>query len=384
MKMALLFQVIPELFYMDRNTMMPNTANKFFLLSIGFLLLFGMAMLLAASGSVAYNHYEDNLYYLKKQLLNGILPGIVLFIIASTLPYKKLKRFALPFFIVSLILLSLVFMPVIGLSLKGAARWIHLGFFTFQPSEILKICFILYLAVFFESKKDHVTNIAKGLVPFMGFCAIIGAFLASQPDLGTLGVLLCIGVGMFFAAGAKWSHLFFIMVLCLIALLLFVLFFGHALERIKTFLNPEDDSIASSYQISQALLSIKSGGVTGLGFAEAQGVNGSSLPEPMGDSIFAIIAQELGFIGVIIVICCYVFFAGCVLTAAKHAPDMFGSLFSIGVMIWVLSQAFINMSAISGIIPLTGIPLPFISYGGTSLVVLLTACGIVYNIQQSR
>lgn len=363
--------------------MAPNVANRMFLASIGALLLFGMAMLLAASGSLAYNHFGDNLYYLKKQLINGIIPGIIFFLIASRIPYRKLKRFALPFFLFSLFLLALVFAPVIGLSLKGAARWLQFGSFTFQPSEILKLCFIIYLAVFFESKKQHVADIAGGLVPFLGFSAVAGILLASQPDLGTLAVILFMGLGVYFAAGAKWSHILFFVVLCLIALLVLVFIFGHAQERVKAFLNPQVDTINSSYQINQALSAIKSGGMLGLGFGEAQGASGSTLPEPMGDSIFAIIAQELGFVWVVAVIGLFLFFAWCVLSAAKNAPDAFGSLFSIGVMIWVLAQAFINMSAISGVLPLTGIPLPFISYGGTSLVVLLTACGIVYNIQQS-
>lgn len=363
--------------------MAPNAANRMFLVSIGMLLFFGMAMLLAASGVLAYNRFDDNLYYLKKQLINGIIPGIIFFFIASRIPYRKLKRFALPLFLFSLFLLALVFAPVIGLSLKGAARWLQFGSFTFQPSEILKLCFIVYLAAFFESKKQRVTDIAEGLVPFLGFSALAGILLASEPDLGTLGVISFIGLGVYFAAGAKWSHVLFVIVLGLIALLFFVSIFGHALERVKAFLNPQDDVMRSSYQINQALSAIKSGGVFGLGFGEAQGATGSTLPEPMGDSIFAIIAQELGFVGVVVVIGLYLSFAWCVLSAARNAPDVFGSLFCVGVMVWVLVQAFINISAISGILPLTGIPLPFISYGGTSLVVLLTSCGIVYNIQQS-
>lgn len=363
--------------------MSSTVTHKSFLFSIGFLVLFGMAMLLAASGSLAYNHYEDNLYFLKKQLISGIIPGILLFLIASSIPYRILKKFALPLFIISLFTTALVFAPVVGLSLKGAARWVDFGIFTFQPSEILKLFFIIYLAAFFESKKQYVGDVAEGLIPFLGFCGLTGAFLVAQPDLGTLGVILFIGIGIYFAAGAKWSHLFLVGIICLIALLLFIFIFGHALDRVKAFLNPEENAMSSSYQVNQAIQSIKSGGISGLGFAEAQGVSGSTLPEPMGDSIFAIIAQELGFIGVFAVIGLYLFFAWNVLGIAKNAPDIFGSLFAVGVMIWVLIQAFINMSAISGLLPLTGIPLPFISYGGTSLVVLLTACGIVYNIQQS-
>src|SRR3989344_228896 len=278
--------------------MAPNAANRMFLVSIGALMLFGMAMLLAASGSLAYNHFGDNLYYLKKQLINGIIPGIIFFLIASRIPYRTLKRFALPFFLFSLFLLALVFAPVIGLSLKGAARWLQFGSFTFQPSEILKLCFIVYLAAFFESKKQRVTDIIEGFVPFLGFSALAGVFLAAQPDLGTLGVILFTGLGMYFAAGAKWSHVLTAVVLGLIALLILIFMFGHAQERVNAFLNPQEDTMKSSYQINQALSAIKSGGVVGLGFGEAQGAGGSTLPEPMGDSIFAIIAQELGFLGV--------------------------------------------------------------------------------------
>ncbi len=363
---------------------MPSkSVDYLFLFSVAALMLFGLAMLSTASAVIAYNDFEDNYYYLKHQLQNGIVPGILLFIAASNIPYGILKRFALPFFLFALALLLLVFAPVVGVSQNGASRWLAFGSFSFQPSEVLKLAFIIYLAALFDSKKQRITSLAEGFIPFLGLSVLAGFFLVLEPDLGTLGIILGTALAMYFAAGAKMTHLLSAVVLGLVALVIFVFIFGHAWDRIETFLYPQKDTLGSSYQINRALMAIQSGGVFGLGFGKSQQKLSGSLPEPMGDSIFAVIAQELGLVGATSAIGLFLFLGWRGLLIAKHAPDTFGALLATGVIAWILIQAFVNMAAISGLMPLTGIPLPFISYGGTSLAVLLTACGIVYNIQKS-
>ena len=363
--------------------MVPNASNYAFLFPVAALLLFGLAMLSTASAVLSYSDFEDNYYYLKHQLVNGVIPGILLFIAASYFPYRRLKRFALPFFLFAIFLLLLVFAPVIGVSHNGASRWLAFGPFSFQPSEVLKLAFIIYLAALFDSKKQRITSLTEGLIPFLGLSALAGSFLVLEPDLGTLGIILGTALVMYFAAGAKMTHMLGAIALGLVAFAAFIFIFGHAWDRIETFLYPEQDALGSSYQINRALGAIQSGGAFGMGFGGAQQKLGATLPEPMGDSIVAVIALELGLAGIAVILGLFLLLGWHGLSIARHAPDTFGALIATGVVAWILTQAFVNMAAISGMMPLTGIPLPFVSYGGTSLAVLLTACGIVYNIQKT-
>lgn len=352
-------------------------------MAVGGLIFFGLLMLSSASAVLSfYNRGGDDYYYLKQQLINGLIPGLILFFAAGYFPYRKLKKFAVPLMFVSIFLLFLLFAPALGVSIKGATRWLDLGIISFQPSEILKLATIIYLAALFESRKKNSSANGKFL-PFIVISAVIAVLLALQPDLGTLGVILGIALMMYFSAGAKISHILIMILLGLFGLAAVVFISGHGLDRIEVFLNPGSDKLGAGYQVSQAAAVIASGQYLGLGFGASQMKAGLRLPEPMGDSIFAIIAQEIGFAGVITVIALLVALGWYGFKTAKASDDEFGSLLVIGVVVWILIQSFVNIAAISGLLPLTGIPLPFISYGGTSLVILLTGCGIVYNIQKA-
>ena len=358
--------------------------NNFFFLAIGGLIFFGLLMLSSASAVISSNKWGDDYYLLKQQALNGLIPGLILFFAAGYFPYRKLKKFAMPLMLASIFLLALLFVPGLGVSIKGATRWLNLGIISFQPSEILKLAVIVYLAALFESHKKNSSDEAKGkFLPFAVISAVITALLISQPDLGTLGVVLGIAFMMYFAVGAKAMHILAVALLGLAGLAVFIVMSGHGLDRIEVFLNPHSDKLGSGYQISQAMGVIASGGYFGLGFGAFQEKAGSRLPEPMGDSIFAIVAQEMGFAGVLAITALLVTLGWYGLKIAKSSRDEFGALLVTGVIVWILIQSFINIGAISGFLPLTGIPLPFVSYGGTSLAILLTACGIVYNIQKT-
>jgi len=358
--------------------------NNFFFLAIGGLIFFGLLILSSASAVHSSQRWGDDYYFLKQQVFNGLIPGLILFFAAGYFPYRKLKKFALSMMFVSVFLLALLFVPGLGLFIKGATRWLDLGIISFQPSEVLKLAVIVYLAALFESHRRNSSDETKGkFLPFAVISAVITALLISQPDLGTLGVVLGIAFMMYFAAGAKVAHILAAALFGLAGLAAFVVISGHGLDRIEVFLNPHSDKLGSGYQISQAMGVIASGGYLGQGFGAFQAKTGLRLPEPMGDSIFAIVAQELGFAGVLAVIALLVALGWYGFKIAKSVRDEFGTLLVVGVVVWILSQSFINIGAISGFLPLTGIPLPFVSYGGTSLVILLTACGIVYNIQRN-
>jgi cell division protein FtsW len=353
------------------------------LLVILFILL-GFGLLMIASGGVAYSEtrFGDQYFFFKRQFFYGILPGLFVFYIFQKIDYHWWKKIALPFFFVSVLFLILVFIPGLGLKTYGASRWLQLGPFSFQPSEMAKLSLILYLALWLESKgRKSIRDFFEGFLPFLGILGAIGFLIMKQPDMGTLGVLLITAVIIFFASGAKGSHLFSMTAIGTLMLIVLIKISPYRFDRFTAFINPNADPQGIGYHINQALLAIGSGGIFGLGLGHSlQKFN--YLPEPVGDSIFAIIGEETGLLGGVFLITLFVWLAFRGLKIAKNAPDDFGKLCSIGITSWIIVQAFINIAAISGIMPLTGVPLPFISYGGTSLVFLMSAMGILMNISK--
>ena len=337
-------------------------------------------IILASSGIVlSYKIYGDNYYYLKHQMFPGLLLGAVGFFVARKFPHQKLKLLALPLLLATLVLLAAIFMPQIGLSFGGAKRWIQIKGFSFQPSEILKISFVIYLAAWFEKRRDQIKTIIGNLVPFLAVNGVIGLLLLAQPDIGTLGVILLTGLMMFFIAGSKISHFVATILMGISAVLILIKIEPYRLNRLTTFLNPDADPLGISYQINQAIIAIGSGGFWGLGLGQSR-QKYNYLPEPIGDSVFAIISEELGFAGAISILSLFLILAYFGYKISKNASTDFGKLLGFGLTTWIAMQALINTAAISGLIPLTGVPLPFISFGGTSLAITLTSVGIISNI----
>ncbi|MEK7494770.1 MAG: putative peptidoglycan glycosyltransferase FtsW, partial [Patescibacteria group bacterium] len=272
--------------------------------------------------------------------------------------------------------------PGFGTSVYGATRWVALGPISFQPSEVMKLAIILYLAAWLSEKGyEKTADLIEGLVPFLVLMCIVGFLIIKQPDTGTLGLIFLISLSIFFASGAKLSHIFSLFGAGLVFLAILIKMAPYRMQRFLVFINPEHDPQGSGYQITQALLAIGSGGLFGIGLGQSR-QKFNYLPEPVTDSIFAVLGEEFGLIGGLVVICLFLFMAWRGLRIAKGAPDGFGRLLAVGIVSWIVGQAFINIAAISGIVPLTGIPLPFISYGGTSLAVLLAAMGILLNISK--
>lgn len=343
------------------------------------LIILGLAILASSGNVLSYKIYDDTYYHLKHQIFPGLLIGLAGFFIARKLPHQKLKTMALPFILITIALLIAVFFEPFGLSFNGARRWIEIKDFSFQPSEILKISFIIYLAAWFEKRKNDIKSILKVFIPFIIISGIIGILLLAQPDMGTLGVILITAFLMFFTAGSKISHLFTLLLIGIAAVLISAKISPYRLNRLLTFLNPDLDPLGISYQINQAIIAIGSGGFWGLGLGQSLQKH-NYLPEPIGDSIFAIAAEELGFVGALAIILLFLIFTYFGYKISKNASTEFGKLLGFGLTTWIVVQAMINIAAISGIIPLTGIPLPFISFGGTSLAIALTSVGIISNI----
>ncbi len=356
--------------------------DKTLLFTVLALLSFGLVMIASAGVIYSQMRFGDGYYFFKHQLFYGVLPGFAVLYFFQKVDYRFWKKFAVPFFLIAIIFLMFVFVPGIGSRVYGASRWIQLGPFSFQPSEMLKLAIIIYLAAWFESKgTQKIKDVFEGLLPFLGIMGLIGFLIIKQPDMGTLFVIILTSFAIFFVSGAQMKHLFAMGTLGTFALWILIKLEPYRFDRISSFLDPGADPKGIGYQISQALLAVGSGGIFGLGLGHSR-QKFNYLPEPVGDSIFAVIGEELGLVGGAILIVLFITLAMRGFRIAKNAPDTFGRLVATGITTWIVLQAFINIGANIALVPFTGIPLPFISYGGTSIIFLMAAVGILLNISK--
>lgn len=351
------------------------------LITIGILIVFGLIMVSSASVAISQENYHQSYYYLKNQIWRGLLPGAVLGLIAFFIPYRWWKSLALPLFILTVVALVLVFVPGLGVAHGGSRRWLNLGPFSPQPSEFLKLTFVIYLAAWLASKEKAVRNFSESLVPFAILIGLVAILLLMEPDIGSMGVIGFTALSIYFLGGAKLSHLSLIGVGAVTLFWFLTKFFSHASNRFQVFLHPELDPHGIGYQVNQALLALGSGGIFGLGLG--QGLQKFKyLPQPASDSIIAVIGEELGFVGLFCLILFFLAFAWRGFKIARYAPDNFAKLLAGGITSWIIIQVLINIAAICGLLPLTGITLPFISLGGSSLAITLVAMGILLNISK--
>lgn len=348
-----------------------------------FLILgFGLIVLSSASSVVSFDKFQSPYFYSIHQFLFGFLPGLLCFYLASRIDYHIWQRFAALFLIISIGLLLLVFIPGLGFESGGSKRWVHLGSILFQPSEVVKLTFLLYLAAWLTKKGEKsARDLSYHFFPFLILLGTITTLVILQPDMGTMGVIALICSAMYFLAGAPVRNLIAMFGGGIGFFFLLLKAAPYRMERFTIFLNPELDPLGSGYHINQALLAIGSGGLLGRGFGLSR-QKYNYLPEVVGDSIFAIIAEELGFLIAVALIAAFVFFVIRALHIGARAPDQFGFLVGAGIASWFLFQSFINIAAMLSLLPLTGIPLPFISYGGSALIVGMTAVGILVNISK--
>ncbi len=317
------------------------------------------------------------------QTVFGLLLGSIACFVTSKIDYKIYKKFAFPIFIVAIVLTLLVFVPGLGFSHGGAHRWIRISSLSFQPSEFLKIGFIIFLSAWMSSVKDRVQTVKYGILPFVILTFIVGVILLIQPDTDTFIITVVAGAAIYLSSGGRWKHILIMGLIGLMGIAVLAYTRPYVKARINTFINPAADSLGKGYQIQQSLIAIGSGGMFGRGFGQSiQKFN--VLPEPIGDSIFAVAAEEFGFVGASSIIFIFIFFCVRGLKIASRVPDSFGRLMVIGIVIMIGTQAFVNIGAMVGVLPLSGITLPFISHGGTALFMTLAEVGIVLNISKTR
>ncbi len=355
--------------------------DRLFAILSGALVIAGFFMLSSASLGSSVARFQTPYYFLMHQIVMGLIPGVFLFLITSHIDYHRWRVFALPLLLASLVLVSLVFVPGLGLSHGGARRWLDLGPVSFQPSELLKFAYIAYLAAWFEGKAKQLNSFMLGVLPFLFMNLFVGFFIIKQPDMGTLMVLLIAAAGLWVISGTSLRNVSILICIAVVLLGIVAIVEPYRLNRIKVFLDPTHDLQGSGYQVRQALIAVGSGGVWGKGFALSD-QKYNYLPEPIGDSIFAVIAEEVGFIGATSIVLLFILFYLRGAAIVRKAPDQFGYFLGMGILFLIIAQVLINISAIIGLIPLTGIPLSFVSYGGSALMVTLAELGIIFNISR--
>jgi cell division protein FtsW len=313
----------------------------------------------------------------------GLGLGFFALFAACAVPLSWFKRSAPYIFVATLLFTALVFVPGIGFHSGGATRWINLHFTTVQPSEFLKIGFVLILAWWLAPRARQLENPKKGLLPFVALLLVPSILLLAQPNTSTAFLIIITGAVMYFAAGAPLRDFGILALIAVISLGTIIFVRPYALERIKTFINPSANSLSSGYQIQQSLIAVGSGGFLGKGLGQSV-EKFNYLPEPDGDSVFAVFAEETGFIGALLLLALFVALAARGIVIAGNSRDLFGGLIAFGFSFIIILQAFSNMGAMLGVIPLTGLPLPFISHGGTALMAALLMCGCILNVAKYR
>ncbi len=317
------------------------------------------------------------------QAVLGLFLGSIAMFAAARLDYKLWKKWAFYLMLFAVVLNILVLIPGIGYEYGGARRWFNFAGVSFQPAELLKLSFIVYFSAWAAGMKTKIKTFKYGFLPLAILLFVSGLLLLSQPDTDNYVLIVIAGVAIFLSAGGKWRYMAVIALTGIIGLAILVYTRPYLRARVETFLTPSANSQGASYQIQQSLIAIGSGGLFGRGFGQSvQKFN--FLPEPIGDSIFAVAAEEFGFVGAVLLITIFVFFATRGLKIASRVSDPFGRLVIVGIVTMIISQAFVNIGAMLGVIPLSGITLPFVSHGGTSLFMTLLEVGIILSISKSQ
>ncbi len=356
--------------------------DKILILTVIGIILFGLVMLTSASGGYAYLRYHDGYYFLKHQL-EALLIGVLGCYFFSRYNYHNLRRLSFWMLVVSVLLLVLVFVPGLSSAANFKARsWINVFGFSLQPSELVKLTFLIYLAGWLEGRKQkQLEDFSQGLLPFLSVLGLIAILMLKQPDFGTFFIILVVSLTVFYVSGGNLKHLLGLGALGFLFLLLAVKAMPYQMDRINCYLEPSGKADSACYQVNQALIAIGSGGLWGRGFGESR-QKMMYLPEVSGDSIFAIISEELGLFFSLAIVAGFIFLFWRGVRIAKRAPDNFGKTLALGISTWLAVQALINIGGMSNLLPMTGVPLPFISFGGSAIMAALIALGVLINISK--
>lgn len=357
--------------------------DKPFFVAILILVLVGTLIFLSASLGILPNNELKFFSVIKTQIIYIFLFGSGALFLGTKINYKYYKKFTIPIFILAILFTLTVFIPGIGFYFNGAHRWIHIFGISIQTSETLKFASVVLISLLCAKYGKHFDNIKYGLIPFLIFVAIVATVLLLQPDFGTLSVILIPSFIVFFVGGAKWRDILIFLILGAICFTLLIQVKPYMKERILTFFEPQRETLGAGYHLKQSLIAVGSGGLAGRGVGQSiQKFN--YLPEQISDSIFAVYAEELGFIGSILLLGLFLFIIMRGIFISKRINDKFGKLLIIGIISTFFFQMSLNLASAIGIAPLTGVPLPLISKGGTSFVFLMFELGVLLNISKYK
>lgn len=358
-----------------------KSVDKIFAWIVAILVLGGFFIFISASLGLMAREGATFSRVAINQILFGLIGGGIALLVTANIRYKVWSKYAFYLFLGALLATALVYIPSLGVSYGGAQRWIDIGVASFQPAEFLKIGFVIYFATWLSGVKRKVDTFTYGLLPLLVLLLLVGLVLLPQPDTGTFMVIVVAGIGMYIVAGAPIRYIFSLFGLGTLLLGGLAFFQPYIRDRLMTFFNPASDPLGAGYQIQQSLIAIGSGQWFGRGMGQSiQKFN--FLPEPIGDSIFAVYAEEWGFIGAALLLALFTAFALRGLRIAARAPSHFSRLLVSGIIFLIVGQSFLNVAAMLGLAPLTGMPLIFISQGGTALLFALASIGIVLNVSK--
>ncbi|GAA3403949.1 stage V sporulation protein E [Paenibacillus hodogayensis] len=359
---------------------MRSFPDLWMLISTLLILTIGVVMVYSASAVLAFHDYGDYFFYLKRQLIFAVL-GVAAMFVTMNVDYWVWKKYAKVALLVCFALLVIVLIPGIGVVRGGARSWLGIGSFGIQPSEFMKLGMIVFLAKMLSEEQSKITQFTRGLMPPLGLMGLAFGMIMLQPDLGTGAVLVGASLLIIYTAGARISHLSYLGLVGLAGFVGLIAAAPYRLQRITAFLDPWKDPLGAGYQSIQSLYAIGPGGLAGLGLGMSR-QKYSYLPEPQTDFIFSIIAEELGFIGGATILLLFGLLVWRGMRTAITAPDTFGSLLAVGIVGMIAVQVVINIGVVIGMFPVTGITLPLISAGGSSLTLMLTAIGVLLNISR--
>ncbi|QMT26228.1 stage V sporulation protein E [Bacillus velezensis] len=358
-----------------------KTAPDLLLVIITLLLLtIGLIMVYSASAVWADYKFDDSFFFAKRQLLFAGIGVIAMFFIMNV-DYWTWRTWSKLLLIICFFLLVLVLIPGVGMVRNGSRSWIGVGAFSIQPSEFMKLAMIAFLAKFLSEKQKNITSFRRGFVPALGIVFSAFIIIMCQPDLGTGTVMVGTCIVMIFVSGARIAHFAFLGLIGLSGFAALVLSAPYRIKRITSYLNPWEDPLGSGFQIIQSLYAVGPGGLFGMGLGQSR-QKFFYLPEPQTDFIFAILSEELGFIGGSLILLLFSILLWRGVRISLGAPDLYGSFVAIGIISMIAIQVMINIGVVTGLIPVTGITLPFLSYGGSSLTLMLAAVGVLLNVSR--
>jgi cell division protein FtsW len=350
------------------------------LVATAMLVITGLLAVYTSSFAVGYHEFGDTNYFVGRQAVFALL-GVIAMVVFMRLDYNRLRAWSVPMLLLALAGLVAVLVPGLGVERNGAARWLELGPLSFQPSEFAKLAVVIYIAAWLASRGKDIHQFSLGFVPFVLLLGIVGGLIIAEPDMGTTIIIFVAASTLFFVAGAPLSHLGLLIAVGGAISYAVILQRDYQVDRLAMFVNPESDADGSGFQIIQLLVALGSGGPLGLGWGEGK-QKFFYVPGSHTDGVFAILGEEVGFIGLMAILGLFGFFVYRAALVTLRSRDRFSMLLCIGIIAWISAQTLINIGGITRTIPLTGVPLPFLSYGGSSLIMLMAAVGVLLSVSR--